>query len=81
MEGVFEVGIPEPAPSVILIAAITSNGEVPDEDIHAGIEELWGPVIGWLEPYRFDEFTNYYSGEMGPRLEQDDLCVLATAPA
>ncbi len=62
------MGVAEPAPPALLVTAVTTNGRTPDREIHAALEETWGPVLGCLDPYRFEAFTHFYALEMGPEL-------------
>ena len=70
------MAVPERAAPVVLLAALTSNGKVPDGEIQQALEELWGPIHGWSEPYDLDAYTRYYFREMGSPLMKA-ICVFS----
>jgi len=62
------MSVPKPAAPVLLVAAVTWSPEVQETGILAALEREWGPVFAKGPEYHFDDYTDYYTPEMGAGL-------------
>ncbi len=58
------MSLPQPPEPVLLVIAVLASPEVPQGEILAAVEEVFGPV-GEKSPYEPFTFTGYYEREMG----------------